>query len=123
MPLMFNTILREAGIPLADVRLLRHKDQRATKGRTPYELWRDDRPQFEMYQSIQGFAGRKKLKVSYWASFVGTPSDDTLFVGIYSVKYRGLLEQDVPHMIRDGVLKAGSLDFYDLTLAAKTRII
>ena len=47
MPLMFNTLLREAGIPLADVRLLRHKDQRAAKGRTPYELWRDDRQQFE----------------------------------------------------------------------------
>jgi len=28
---MFNSILREADIALADVRLLRHKDQRATK--------------------------------------------------------------------------------------------
>jgi hypothetical protein len=75
MPLMFNTLLREAGIPLADVRLLRHKDQRAAKGRTPYELWRDDRQQFESYQSIHGIDGRKKLTVAYWASFVGTPGD------------------------------------------------
>ena len=44
MPIMFNTILREVGLPLTDVRLIRHKDKRATRGRTPYELWRDNRP-------------------------------------------------------------------------------
>ena len=38
MPLMFNSILRDADIPLRDVRLLRHKDHRAEKGRSIYEL-------------------------------------------------------------------------------------
>jgi len=116
MPLMFNSILREAGIPLGDVRLLRHKDQRAEKGRTPYELWRDDRQQFESYQSTQAIKNRKKLNAPCWASFVGTPSDETLFVGLYRVQYQGLLEEDKqkPHM--DGVDRAGSCDAYQLTL-------
>ena len=37
MALMFNTILEKADIPVAEVKLLRHKDQRASKGRSPYE--------------------------------------------------------------------------------------
>jgi hypothetical protein len=36
MPIMFSAILTEAGLPLADVRLLGHKDKRATKGRSPW---------------------------------------------------------------------------------------
>ena len=31
MPIMFNTLLLEAGIPLSSVRLLRYKDRRAAK--------------------------------------------------------------------------------------------
>lgn len=50
MPIMFNTVLLAAGFNLDEVRLLRHKDKRAAKGRTPYELWRDDRGQFSTSQ-------------------------------------------------------------------------
>ena len=46
MSIMFNTILRETSLHLKDVRLVRHKDKRAKRGRTPYELWRDNRSQF-----------------------------------------------------------------------------
>lgn len=117
MPIMLNTILTEATLYLADVRLLRHKDKRATKGRTPYELWRDNRKQFDLYQSIQSIDKRKSLKAPIWVSFVVTPSDETMFVGIYKAKYRGLLEQDTPTPHMDGgVDKAGSCDFYELTL-------
>lgn len=35
MPLLFNSLLHQAEIPPGDVRLLRHQDNRATKGRTP----------------------------------------------------------------------------------------
>jgi hypothetical protein len=35
MSLTFNMILKEVGIPLADVRLLRHKDQKAAKCSPP----------------------------------------------------------------------------------------
>ena len=116
MALMFNTVLREADIPLAEVKLLRHKDKRAKRGRSPYELWRDDRPQFEWYQSTQDFGNRSKLKVPYWAVFLGTPSDETLFVGLYRVKYAGLLKKDaiMPHT--GDVEKKGTADVYKLTL-------
>jgi hypothetical protein len=113
---MFNSVLRQGGLAFSDVRLLRHKDQRATKGHTPYELWRDDRPRFELYQSTQTIKNRNKLRAPFWASFVGTPSDETLFVGLYAVKYLGLLQEDTPKPHTDGVDKAGSCDTYRLTL-------
>jgi hypothetical protein len=112
---MFNTILNEAGLCPADVRLLRHKDTRATRGRTPYELWRDNRPQFELYQSTQSIPNRKKFTAPFWAVFIVNPAEETMFAGIYSVKYRGLLEQDTPQPHRNGIDLAGSCDVYDLS--------
>ena len=35
MPIMFNMLLNEVKLPLSEVRLLRHKDKSAEKGRTP----------------------------------------------------------------------------------------
>lgn len=116
MPIMFNTILRETGLPLKDIRLIRHKDKRAKRGHTPYELWRDNRSQFEKYQSTQSIPNRPKLNAPYWAVFVVNPSDETMFAGFYAVKYRGLLEQDAPMPHMDGIDKAGSCDVYDLVL-------
>lgn len=116
MPIMFNTPLREAGLVLGEVRLLRHKDRRAARGRTPYELWRDDRGQFDLYQSTQSVDNRPRLEGRYWASFLGTPADETLFVGVYGVGKRRLLEQDTPKPHMDGVDKAGSCDLHELTL-------
>lgn len=114
MPIMFNTLLREAGLPLAEVRLLRHKDKRATRGRSPYELWRDNRPQFELYQSTQSIPNRSKLAAPYWAVFIVNPDDETMFAGLYCVTYRGLLEQDTPKPHMEGIDEAGSCDVYDL---------
>lgn len=116
MPIMFNTILREIGLPLKDVRLVRHKDSRAKRGRTPYELWRDNRSQFELYQSLQGIPKRKLFSAPYWVVFVANLSGETMFAGLYAVKYRGLLEKDTPMPHADGVDKAGSCDVYDLTI-------
>ncbi len=90
MPLWFNTFLAQAGIAPAEVRLLRHQDSRSEKGRTPYELWRDDRPSFEFYQEAQSFGNRAKLKGDYWASFVVTPAGETLLAGFYACRYTGL---------------------------------
>src|SRR5262245_9114638 len=78
MPILFNTLLEAAGLPLAEVRLLRHQDKRAEKGRTPYELWRDNRPQFDLYQSTQSIDNESRLRAKYWASFLGTPAGETL---------------------------------------------
>ena len=60
MPIMLNTILQDANLSIRDVCLLRHQDQRAARGRTPYELWRDDTPAFDLYQSHPGTDGRPK---------------------------------------------------------------
>jgi hypothetical protein len=116
MPIMLNTILREAGLDLTDIRLIRHKDQRATRGRTPYELWRDNRQQFDLYQSIQRIPNRGKLAATYWAVFIVNLNDETMFAGIYAARYRGLLESDTPKPHMDGIDEAGSSDVYDLTL-------
>jgi hypothetical protein len=96
--------------------LLRHKDARSAKGRTPNELWRDSRDQFDLYQSVQSVLNEAKLRAPYWASFVGAPGAETLFAGLYAVKNRRLMERDtaMPHM--DGIDKAGSRHVYDLTL-------
>jgi hypothetical protein len=116
MPIMFNSLLNAAKIPLSAVRLLRHKDRRADRGRTPYELWRDNRPQFDLYQSSQMIQSESRLRGDYWASFLGTPADETLFVGLYRVGNKRLLAEDTlkPHM--EGVDEAGSCHVYDLTL-------
>jgi len=116
MPIMFNTILTEAGLPLSDVRLMRHKDNRAVRGRTPYELWRDNRSKFENYQSTQSIPNRRKLTAPYWAVFIANLDNETMFAGIYAVKYRGLLEEDTPKPHMDGIDEAGSYDVYDLVL-------
>jgi hypothetical protein len=116
MVISLNMIFREAGLNLTQIRLLRHKDKRASKGRSPYELWRDKRQQFDLYQATQSINNRGKLNAKYWASFVVTPSDETMFVGLYHVNYRGLLEQDTPMPHTEGIDEAGSCDFYDLEI-------
>jgi hypothetical protein len=96
---------------------LRHQDKLAEKGRSPYEMWRDQRTEFDCYQSVQRPEQRSKLNKSYWASFVATPNNETMFVGLYAVKYRGLSERDILDPCRGGIILAGSYDLYNLTLA------
>ena len=115
MPIMFNSLLSSIGIPLTDVILLRHKDGRAARGRTPYELWRDNRTGFELYQSCQLVGNRSKFtRAPYWASFVVTPDGFTMFVGLYAAKYKGLLAEDTKQPHTDDIDRAGTCDMYDL---------
>jgi hypothetical protein len=66
MPIMFNTLLLDAGVRLSDVRLLRHRDRSARKGRSPLDLWRQNRPAFDRYQRIQEISNRSKFgRASY----------------------------------------------------------
>lgn len=116
MPIMLNTILQAENLDMENVRLLRHQDNRATKGYTPYELWRDNRQRFDIYQSTQEVRNAPKLNGLYWVSFVGTPYDETLFVGVYRIRGRKLLEIDTPKPHRPGVDKAESCYIYDLEL-------
>lgn len=116
MSMMFNTQLSEAQIELQKVRLLRHKDNRSSRGRSPFELWRDNRPLFDLYQSTQSLHNATKLGAEYWASFVGTATGETLFVGLFAVSNRRVLDRDLPQPHADGVDLAGSCHLYDLCL-------
>jgi hypothetical protein len=116
MPFYLNSLFAQAGISTGDVRLLRHQDRRSAKGRSPYELWRDDRPAFEFYQGTQSFGNHPKLQSSYWASFVVTPVGDTLLAGFYRCAYVGVSTEDRPWPHAEGIDPAGSCDVYDLAL-------
>jgi hypothetical protein len=79
----FNYLLTSAGIDLTKVRLVRHQDNRAPRGRTPYDLWRAQNGEFERYQAIQHrdvFSSASTI-----ASFVASPLNETIFVGLYEV--------------------------------------
>ena len=116
MPLRFNALLAQAGITPTTVRLLRHQDGRSAKGRTPYELWRDNRPAFENYQSGHSFRNRSRLSADYWACFVVTPGGETLLAGFYGSRYLGVndVERIWPHTA--GSDPVGTCDVYSLTL-------
>jgi hypothetical protein len=92
MPIMFNDLLRQAGIDPKDVRLLRHQDGRSDRDRTPYRLWLHDPDAFMAYQSRQTVRTAREIGQSpYWAAFIVTPSNDNLFVGLYTVRDLGLI--------------------------------
>lgn len=117
MPILFNMLLVGAGISPSAVRLLRHQDNRSAKGRSPYELWRDDRPAFEDYQRVQTFANRSKLQAPFWASFVVTSTGETLFAGLYACQHAGVNEVDIPWPHAPGGSDAaGTRDIYSLEI-------
>ncbi|NLS96413.1 MAG: GIY-YIG nuclease family protein [Planctomycetaceae bacterium] len=117
MPLLFNSILREHHLDPARVRLVRHKDQRSSPGRSPYELWRNDRKGFDNYQSTQRIRNRKIFSAPFWSVFLCDAFDETVFVGLYAAAWSGVLDHDqpMPHRIGD-VDRAGSCDIYHLDL-------
>ena len=107
----FNDILRSEGVDVDQVKLVRHQDQRGTnRSTTPYQLWtaRDER--FNQYQCIQRRLVFKNTR--HVASFVATPNDETLFVGLYAIG--GLAK--VPPGTRDpvGGHDVTGLHLYDL---------
>lgn len=86
MALFFNSVLEAAQIDPAVVRLMRHNDKRADKDRRPYRLWLDFPDDFVTYQARQNETNAKTLrKYDYWASFVVTPNNETLFACLYKV--------------------------------------
>ena len=80
--LTFNDLLCLEGVEPAQVRLVRHQDNRVKAGRL-YEAWRNDRSTFERYQSAQK---RDMFDVGdLLASFIVTEARKTVFVGLYQV--------------------------------------
>jgi len=112
--LSFNSVLRNEGVEPALVKLVRHRDTRNTGRPTPYQLWLANDGRLELYQRIQKrdvFSGAKLI-----ASFVVTPLDETLFVGLFSVDER--TEKAASGLI-DPVSgeHVGGLNLYGLSLA------
>jgi hypothetical protein len=86
LPLMFNSLLEASEIDPRDVRLLRHRDADAHNDFKPYELWRDSYDAFMAHQSRQSARTEKIIgHAKFWASFVVTPKEETLFVGLYAI--------------------------------------
>lgn len=109
----FNTLLRDEGIDLRQVKLLRHQDTRSPGRPSPYQLWAAGDGQFELYQTIQRrsvFQG-----AAFLASFVATPLDETLFVGLYTVAGAGT----APIGLHDPIsgVDVGGYHLYDLAEA------
>lgn len=115
--LSFGTLLEAVGLPLDAVRLLRHQDNRYPGFPTPYVLWRDHRARFEAYQETQAFGDEPDLRAPWWASFVGLPGNETLFVGLYAAELAGPLPADRKHPVTDGIEPIGSSNLYKLTLS------
>jgi GIY-YIG catalytic domain len=113
--LTFGTLLQMVGLKSGEVRLLRHQDNRYTGYQSPYVLWRDHRERFEAYQETQAIGDVANLRAPYWASFVGVPGKETLFVGLYGAELMGLLSSDRPHPVTGEPERAGSCNFYRLT--------
>jgi hypothetical protein len=115
-PLMLNHLLEKAGCDLASVRIMRHTDDNALPGRTIYELWRDNRAEFERYQAQQDPRTHKIVKKSSkWCSFVATPQGETMFVGLYDVRYTGLNETDLEVPTSGKIHLPGSQHVYETT--------
>jgi hypothetical protein len=86
LPLMFNSLLEGSQVDPRDVRILRHRDAAAQSGCKPYELWRDSYDAFIAHQSRQSARTAKIIgHAKFWASFVVTQREETLFVGLYEV--------------------------------------
>lgn len=118
MGMTFNSILDDYGLDPRDVRLLRHQTIKYA-GRTPYTLWRDNHDGFLLYQSIQSVKNRSRLSSRYWASFVVTPVQSTLFVGLYEVEKIGPCDPTMIDPLRGVPVAQGGareLDLYRQTL-------
>lgn len=116
--LTFNDLLRKMGYRLDQIRLLRHQEPGAARGRSPYELWRDDRRAFNAYQTQHGPQAHQSLgKATHWTSFVGTPQGETMFTGFYRAKYVGASPTETKSpTTTDKKNPIGSVHLYEIAL-------
>jgi hypothetical protein len=111
----FNALLRDENIGPNNVKLVRHQETRLPNRPSPYALWLAADGRLDLYQRIQRrrvFQGAKLL-----ASFVATPLNETLFVGMYEVNGVGKAAPGTIDPISGE--DVGGLNFYDLTLSPK----
>jgi GIY-YIG catalytic domain len=113
--LSFNDLVRKGGYDLRNVRFLRHQEATAQKGRTLYELWRDDKAEFDRYGALHRTQAHNSLQnANYWATFVGLPSVEALFTGFYKAEYLGLSTVEYVSPTTGEISPAGSLHQYQI---------
>ena len=106
----FNTLLRDEGIDPAQVRLARHQDTRWEGRPTPYKLWTAQKSDLELYQQIQRRPVFRDAKLL--ASFVATPFDETLFIGLYPIGDLMIAEPGLIDPLTNE--DAGGRNFYEM---------
>lgn len=111
MTFRFNSLLVEAGIDPAHVRLLRHQTVLPDK-RTLYEVLQADPSLFQDYQSLQLAMKRETFARPYWAAFFGTWDGRTLFGGLYEVGKPTLVAEDLDLPIIGGTLAGLTYERY-----------
>lgn len=111
----FSTLLRDESIEPAHVKLVRHQDTRPTARITPYNLWRAGDGRFDLYQKVQRRTVFKDAR--FLASFVATPLNETLFVGIYENKGVGKAPSELIDPVSNK--SVGGLNLYDLVPSPK----
>jgi len=106
----FNALLTAENIEPKDVKLVRHHTTKYGKERTPFWLSHTALSDFECYQRIQSRPVFKGAKII--ASFVATPLNETLFIGLYRLEGLGR----VPEGLIDPVTgkDAGGKHYYEL---------
>jgi hypothetical protein len=113
----FNDILAAEGIEPEEVKLVRHKDNRSPEGVGVYDVWLAEDGRFELYQRLQHrmvFANASML-----ASFVVTPTEETLFVGMYDVAGVGKASPGTICPVTSRDVGTGSHNLYSLNLSQK----
>lgn len=112
--LKFSDILQAEGIPKKQTWLARHSDK---SGRGVYRLWIEDLSEFEKYQSLQT---RVKFDVGeFVASFVLTPTDETLFVGLYEVLERTACREGTTCPVSGTLYHAGKAQWHKMKRSPK----
>ena len=117
MPILFRTLLSEAGIDPHDVRMLRH----TLKGVDLYAAWRNDPKDFEAYQSVQRRSARSYFARPWWASFISLPDERAVFVGMYRATFLGDCPAGYDERITPHPASPDVLHLYECQLADELR--
>ena len=92
--LVLNDLIEIAGLNVDKIKALRHQETNADTGRTSWDLWQDDREQFELHQSL--YDRTDPIGDSEHIVSLLTPSSDkTVFVGVWRVSGRRSCPSDV----------------------------
>lgn len=113
MPVLFKTLLTEAGINPRDVKVLRHN----LNGVDLFAAWRHERREFEAWQAVQKRSSKGHFSRPWWAAFVSTPEDGALFVGLYEAHLVGECPAGYVERINPTPGDPSTLDLYDCQLS------